>query len=771
MKAKDRTVNVKDKPVNSAAPSAALQEAIGAWVWDMQAERLYADARFAHLCGLDVAAIRDGLPTSAFVAGVVPDDRLRVKIAVAGIVHGSDTFAKSYRVRGADGLVRWVTARGRVERDAEGSPARFTGLLVDVTDQKRVEEQLRIAQTAGGIGSFEHTDGYGTAEVSEQFCQLLGLQPAEALPVRTINAVVVAGDPPIIHTGNPDPDGHITYSELRIRRALTGDVRWLARRGEHRKDDDGGGGRFIGVIYDITDQKRAEEELRALAQTLEQKVEERTRERDRVWNRARDLFFVMSRDRTYRAVNPAWTEVLGYRDLDLVGHANTSLLHPDDEPVIAPAVERLMAGAPIEDLDARVRAKDGSYRWINWTVIPEGDLFYGMGRDVTERKQLEEQLRQSQKMEAVGQLTGGLAHDFNNMLTGIMGGIDLARRRVSQGRPEEAATFMEAATAAAERAAALTHRLLAFSRRQTLDPRPVDINALVASIEDLLMRTLGEQVSLALCRGADLWSVRTDANQLESAILNLAINARDAMPAGGKLTIETSNLTLSWPHAAGPDQVAPGEYVQVSVSDTGCGIPTESLDKVFDPFFTTKPIGQGTGLGLSMVYGFVRQSGGHVGIYSEAGIGTTVKLYLPRFRGEAAPDLDAQGDLPTPRGSGERVLVVEDDPQVRLLVHTVLEELGYEAIEAVDGQAAMPILESKAPLNLLITDVGLPGMNGRQLAELARASRPELPILFITGYAANAAERASFLAPGMRMISKPFPLDVLARTLREIVEP
>jgi len=729
------------------------------------AGRLYADARFANLCGLDPNEAREGLPPSAFVAGVAPDDLLRVKIAVAGVMHGSETFDKEYRVRGADGAIRWVSARGRAEQSADGDLLRFTGVLVDITEQKRVEEQLRVAQTAGGVGTFEHTDGFGTADVSHQFCKLLGLHPTDALPVRTINALVCAGDPAIVRTAAETED-QTSYSEMRIQRADTGEERWLARRGEHRTDGAGGGGRFIGVIYDITYSKAAEAELRELARTLEDKVAERTQERDRLWNRARDLFFVLGRDGIYRAINPAWLDVLGYTEADMLSRPGINLTHPDDVPGSRDFIEMLGRGEPIRDVDARLVAKDGTYRWINWTVIPEGDLFYGMGRDVTERKLLEEQLRQSQKMEAVGQLTGGLAHDFNNMLTGIMGGIDMARRRISQNRLEEAEHFMEAATTAAERAAALTHRLLAFSRRQSLDPQVVDINQLVASVEDLLTRTLGERVSLSLALASDLWSSRTDPNQLENAILNLAINGRDAMPDGGQLTIETSNLTVEWPHTAGPDRLEPGDYVLVSVSDTGTGMSPQVVAKVFEPFFTTKPIGQGTGLGLSMVYGFVRQSGGHVGIYSEPGIGTTVKLYLPRLEGDASRTTPRRR-RPAPRGAGERVLLVEDDPQVRMVAASVLQELGYRAIEAVDSEEALKVLAGATPINLLITDVGLPGMNGRQLAEIARERRPDLPVLFITGYAASAAERSSFLAEGMRMVSKPFALDVLARSIRE----
>jgi len=757
-----------DVPANGDLKE-ALREPAGAWVWDVPGERLYADARFAALCNLDPEAARSGLPTSAFVSAVAADDRLRVRIAVAGILRGSETFAKDYRVRGSDGVVRWVSARGGVQRDAEGHLLRFSGVLADITEQKRVEERLRVAQTAGGVGTFEHTEGFGTADVSTQFCRLLGLQTTDALPVRTINALVLEGDPLIVRGVREDIEGG--YSELRIRRADSGAERWLARRGEFRPDGIGGGGRFIGVIYDITPAKKSETDLRLLARTLEDRVAERTRERDQVWKNARDLFMVLSPQGRYLSTNPAWHAQLDYDLDDLAGQRYGVFVHPEDAASAEELLQRLAAGERVDNTDLRLRAKDGEFRWISWTFIFEDGQIYGVGRDVTDRKQLEDQLRQSQKMEAVGQLTGGLAHDFNNMLTGVMGGLDMARRRIAQGRAEEAASFMETATAAAERAASLTHRLLAFSRRQSLDSRPVEVNALVESMEDLLRRTLGEQVSLGLALTPQLWTTRTDANQLENAILNLAINARDAMAEGGQLTVETSNVRLDWTVKANGDEIAPGEYVLVEVSDTGLGMSPAVLAKVFDPFFTTKPIGQGTGLGLSMVYGFVRKSGGHVSIYSEPGIGTTVKLHLPRYRGEADSDDDQPRASATPRGSGERVLLVEDDPQVRVLVRTVLEELGYRAAEAVDAQAALAILETEASINLLITDVGLPGMNGRQLAEVARSQRPDLPVLFMTGYAAGAAERSAFLDSGMRMISKPFALDVLATTLQAILRP
>jgi PAS domain S-box-containing protein len=384
-----------------------------------------------------------------------------------------------------------------------------------------------------------------------------------------------------------------------------------------------------------------------------------------------------------------------------------------------------------------------------------------------ERDRVEEALRQSQKMDALGQLTGGIAHDFNNLLTGIIGSLDIVRRRMGDGRAADVTRFMDAASASAQRAAALTHRLLAFARRQSLDTKPSDVNALVRGTEELLHRTLGEQVSLRTELAPGLWPALADDNQLENAILNLAINARDAMPDGGQLTIETANIRLDAVYAAATEDVAAGDYVMIAVSDTGTGMAPDVVAKAFDPFFTTKPIGEGTGLGLSMIYGFVKQSAGHVRIYSEVGRGTTVKLFLRRAEAERLAPEDAVVEVPL--GQGETVLVVEDDAAVRLIITNVLEELGYQYLEAADGMKALPILQSGQRIDLLVTDVGLPKMNGRQLAEMARAARPALKILFVTGYAEKAAVRHGFLEPGMEMLMKPFTLDSLATKVREML--
>jgi signal transduction histidine kinase len=381
----------------------------------------------------------------------------------------------------------------------------------------------------------------------------------------------------------------------------------------------------------------------------------------------------------------------------------------------------------------------------------------------------EEVLRQSQKMEAVGQLTGGIAHDFNNMLTGIIGSLELLRRRLARGRTDDLDGLIDLGVTSANRAAGLTHRLLAFSRRQSLDSKPVEMNSLVVSMDELLQRSIDESIRLDLQLSDDLWVAEADPNQLESALLNLVINARDAMPDGGRLVVTTTNRYLDEDFTQDHSNLEAGEYVVLSVSDTGCGMPQNTINRAFDPFFTTKPIGQGTGLGLSMIYGFSKQSGGHVSIESEVGQGTTVSLYLPRFGGDvplAHPVASQHAPLAR---NGETVLIVEDDPAVRVLVCTVLSDLGYAFVEASDADSAVPILDSPQRIDLLISDVGLPGMNGRQLAEIGRQLRSDLKVLFITGYAEHAAVRGGFLDPGMQMITKPFTFDLLTAKVQEMI--
>ena len=472
-------------------------------------------------------------------------------------------------------------------------------------------------------------------------------------------------------------------AKYRIIRPSDGEVRWISVKSMIERDADGRALRLVGAHTDVTDEvnadralRKSEEEARQLAAklaelnaTLEQRVEEKTRERE-------------------------------------------------------------AAGVQL--------------------------------------KATEEALRQAQKMEAVGQLTGGIAHDFNNLLTGIVGSLDLMRTRLAQGRTESLTRYIDAAMNSAHRAAALTHRLLAFARRQPLVPKSIDANALVISLEDLLRRTIGERLDLEIVVAPDLWCTLCDPNQLESALLNLAINARDAMPDGGRLTIATANAPREKTRAEAP-VLAPGDYICISVADTGTGMSPEVVARAFDPFFTTKPIGQGTGLGLSMIYGFARQSNGHVSIDSRPGRGTVVKLYLPRHDGVAAADPATHPRDVAPVATGETVLVVEDEPVVRTNIIEMLRDQGYCVLEAVDGPSGLRALLAEQRIDLLLTDVGLPGMNGRQLADQARETRPELKVLFITGYAESVVMAEGFLLPGMDMITKPFDLDNLSQRVREMV--
>jgi PAS domain S-box-containing protein len=391
--------------------------------------------------------------------------------------------------------------------------------------------------------------------------------------------------------------------------------------------------------------------------------------------------------------------------------------------------------------------------------------------EIASRERVEDALRQSQKMEAVGQLTGGLAHDFNNLLTGIAGSLELLQTRVSQGRLKDVDRYITAAQGAATRAAALTHRLLAFSRRQTLAPKAIDMNRLVAGMDDLVQRTVGPAIALETILADGLWPTLVDPSQLENALLNLCINARDAMPDGGRLVIETSNHVLD-AREAGEQELPPGAYVLLCVSDTGTGMPPDVIARAFDPFFTTKPIGVGTGLGLSMIYGFARQSGGRTRIYSSVGQGTRVCLYLPQHLGVIVGPAVPIAPVEAPRAQmSETVLVVEDEPTVRMLIVEVLEDLGYIAIEAENGAAGLEALRSAAALDLLVTDVGLPGgMNGRQVADAARALRPGLTVLFITGYAEAAILGNGQLDPGMHIMVKPFAMQALATRVKELVQ-
>jgi PAS domain S-box-containing protein len=547
-----------------------------------------------------------------------------------------------------------------------------------IEELRESENRLQIALLAGRLGSWELDAETGVLTGSATCKAIFGVGPEAPFTYQdlvasihpqdrdrmqaAVQASITTGADYAIEYRTTWPDGSLHWAEVRARPV---------------RDRQGRRLRLVGVSSDITDRKTAEERLRQLNETLEERVSSRTAE-------------------------------------------------------LKQAHDAVMA-------------------------------------EVEQRERAEEQLRQSQKMEAVGQLTGGLAHDFNNLLAGIAGSLELLQLRVEQGRTAELGRFIVTAQESAARAAALTHRLLAFSRRQTLEPKPTAVNSLAAGMSELIARTVGPSVTMQITEAPDLWVTLVDPNQLENALLNLCINARDAMPDGGRILIEAGNLALDG-RAARMRNMPAGQYVSLSVTDTGSGMAPDVMERAFDPFFTTKPIGQGTGLGLSMIYGFVQQSGGQVRIHSVVGRGTTVSLYLPRYLGEVRPAA-AEPTTAAPRAeAGETVLVVDDEPAVRMLVTEVLQELGYHAIEAADGPSGLDVLRSSARIDLLVSDVGLPGgMNGRQLADAGRALRPDLKVLFITGYAENAVMSGRQATPGMSVLVKPFALDDLGMRIKSLI--
>jgi PAS domain S-box-containing protein len=685
-----------------------------------------------------------------------PDDLARTAAAWRQACERGEVYEGEYRLRRADGSYRWFLTRGEPVLDDNGRVTGWVGTNTDIEEQKRSEattaaDRNRLWAMSQELMLVCTIEGVITA-VNPSATRLLGWEEQEMVGATLADFLhpddLSGTEQEVAKLG----DGVTTQAFENRYRTKSGDYRLLAWTAVPDA------GRIHAVARDITDERRL-----AL-------------ERERIWKLSPVLKVVTSADGIVTDVNPSWTTTLGWDHEETVGRRSTDFM-VGDEASWRERVRALGAGQPLSTYRTTLRTKDGEHRLVEWTTVPENGMFYGFGRDVTAEAaaaaalaETEAALRQSQKMEAVGQLTGGIAHDFNNLLTGITGSLEILEVRITQGRFGEVERYVAAARGAAKRAASLTHRLLAFSRRQTLDPRPTDVNRLIDGMEDLVRRTVGPEIEVEVVGAAGLWPTLVDPNQLENALLNLCINARDAMPAGGRLTIETCNRWVDR-RAARERDLEPGQYVSLCVSDTGTGMKPEVIEKAFDPFFTTKPIGAGTGLGLSMVYGFARQSGGLARIYSEVGEGSMVCLYLPRHHGtiEIEKELGTLADAEQ-TGRGETVLVVDDEPTVRMLVIEVLDELGYSALEAGDGAAGLKMLESDTRIDLLVTDIGLPGgMNGRQMVEAARASRPDLEVLFITGYAENALIGNGQLEPGMHVMTKPFAMETLASRIRELI--
>ncbi|WP_122224227.1 response regulator [Pseudomonas syringae group genomosp. 3] len=507
-------------------------------------------------------------------------------------------------------------------------------------------------------------------------------------------------------------------------------------------------------------------------------LEQRTLELDTFWELSPDPLAILDFNGMFLRVNPAWTAILGRTQQELLGSSIMTLLHPDDVGNTQNALKHAVSHV-LPLFENRYQHVDGTYHWFGWTAAPGNGIIFALGKHLNHEKQriealriAEETLIQSQKMEAVGQLTGGLAHDFNNLLMGITGNMELLLSRIRQERFTELERYINSALEGSRRAASLTHRLLAFSRRQTLAPKATDIDHLVAGMDELIRRTVGPAIDMQVVASHGLWSTLVDPHQLENSLLNLCLNAKDAMPDGGRLLIQTANRTLT-ATAAARFGLPAGRYVELSVSDTGTGMGKDIIGRVFDPFFTTKPTGMGTGLGLSMIYGFARQSGGAVNIVSDVGEGAKICILLPMHEGEAETSALDSGELqvPAPGTGDETILVVDDEPAVRLLIAELLEDLGHVVLQAEKGSDALVILQSKAAIDLLITDVGLPGgMNGRQVADAARDVRPDLKVLFVTGYAENAVLAHDTLEPGMHVLPKPFAIAELISRVTALLE-
>ncbi len=876
---------------------------LGTWSLDLATGELTTSA----ICRMNFGRDPDAPFSYAELREAIhPDDRMRMIGAVEHSIDSGADYDIEYRIVTPDGEIRWVAIRGQAAYGIDGAPLTMTGVSIDVTDRRHIEEKLSenearyrtlfnsidegfcvvqfIDGPRGPLSDYVHLEANAAYMRHAGISDIVGktgrgeLTESEADAWVTIfRGVLDTGEPVRFERALEATDRHLEVACCRIEPA---DKRQVAI-----------------IFQDVSARKRAERRLHELNETLESQVVERTAERDRMWATSPYLMLEIDANGYFRRVNPAWTKLLGYAPGELVGrhvnefvidadHASTtgayeataagretaienryrhrngairwiswvavpsgdityatgrditaekerevelaartaerdqlwnlsqdmlaranfeggmsavspawtqvlgwsesellarpyaSFMHPEDMPSTLEAIGRMAETHQPARFENRIATRQGGWKHIEWTVTPErdGENFVAVGRDLSlnkareaELEQARQSLRQSQKMEAVGQLTGGLAHDFNNLLASISGALQVLKLKLQRGQVGGLERYIDIGESSLRRAASLTQRLLAFSRRQTLDPKPVDVNRLIAGMDELMRNSVGPMVELDVIVASDLWLTRVDPSQLENALLNLCINARDAMmPGGGKLTLVTANAWIDGDPAE--QDMAPGQYVSLSVADTGTGMPPEVIARIFDPFYTTKPLGEGTGLGLSMVYGFVRQSGGSVRVDSAPGCGTTMCLYLPRYTGAAQAAAMAEA-LPVTPGHGETIVLIEDEHALRDIVEEVLRDAGYRVLTAHDGPTGLRLLNSGICVDLLVTDVGLPGgLNGRQVADAARLQCPELKVLFMTGYADTAAVGDGRLAAGMEVMTKPFEIIALTYRVRAMLD-
>jgi len=804
---------IGDTEVRYRLAAKATNDAV--WDWDLDSDHVLWNDALEQAYGHPLASIE--CTGDWWLAHIHPDDRGRIDASIHAVLDGGQTaWTDEYRFRRVDGSYAEILDRGHVIRDEHGRAVRMIGAMLDLTRVRAAEAALR--QSEERFSAILQTIEAAFAIVQVKFdaddrpvdYQFVEVNPAfERQTGVDLHGKWVTEFAPELERFWFDAYGHVakTGEPASFESYAQAFGRWFDVRAVRVGAP---ADRRIAILFnDVTQRHDAEDRLRvseSLARENVQRVQLALAAGAIIgtwnWDLRTDRFTVDEGFARGFGLDPA----LGRERLSL--EQIITSVHPEDRPGLIAAIDEVIARGGAYAHQYRVRRADGRYYWIeaNGRVdhSPEGIAlsFPGVLIDVEDRRSIEaerdrataalralndtlelrvaertaelihaeEKLRQSQKMEAVGQLTGGLAHDFNNLLAGISGALDLMGMRIAQGRLNDIDKYMLAAQSAAKRAAALTHRLLAFSRRQTLDPRPLDVNLLVEGMTELIQRTVGPSILVETVSAPDLWPASVDASQLENAILNLCINSRDAMPDGGRIIIETANQWLDAEAALANDLPA-GEYLSLTVTDTGTGMAPGVIAKAFDPFFTTKPIGEGTGLGLSMIYGFAKQSGGQVRISSELGKGTSMCIHLPRYHGKAGASTAAPAQSAAAlTGSCGTILIVDDEPTVRLLLTDVLGDLGYTLIEAADSLTGLKLLQSDVGIDLLITDVGLPGgMNGRQMADAGREVRPGLKTLFITGYAESAALGNSSLGAGMQVLTKPFSIDILATRVLELL--
>lgn len=735
-----------------------------------------------------------------------PDDREALAAVFGDAMTRHVPFTAEARYRRKEGCYRLLRTQAQPRFGAAGEFLGMIGVNVDVTET-RLEESRRTAlieltgrfseltdpadiafAAAETLAKVHHVSraGYGTIDLAAETITIE--RDWNAPGVRTLAGVLKfreygsyiddlkRGETVVVADAERDPRTREAAGALKAIKArafinmpiteASGLVALLYLNHEDVREWSQGDLAFVRDVAARTriavERRRAEQKLEQLADSLERQVGERTAEVNRLWRNARDLLVVTEEDGTIRSVNPAWSAVLGFAARDSVGRPLSAFAWREDEPM-------LFSGAG-PDRDIRFRHADGSLRRISWRIFAEEGLTFAYGRDVTAEyeqaqalAEAEEQLRQAQKMEAIGQLTGGVAHDFNNLLQVISGNLHLLGKDVAgQARAE---SRIASALAGVSRGSKLANQLLAFGRRQALEPRVIDIGRFLLHLEDLLRRTIGEAIEIETVRSGGLWNTFVDPSRIENAVLNLAINARDAMNGVGKLTIEVANAYIDEAYTRQHRDVTAGQYVMLAVTDTGEGMTPAVVERAFDPFFSTKPVGKGSGLGLSMVYGFVKQSGGHIKIYSEPGEGTTVRVYLPRSLEEE--DRLAEVDFGPVTGGTETILVAEDDDEVRATVVEMLGDLGYSVLKARDAASALTIIDSGMPIDLLFTDVVMPGpLRSPDLARKARERQPDIAVLFTSGYTENSIVHDGRLDAGVELLSKPYSREALARKVR-----